>query len=133
MQEQKKRAIIASTELFKGLPDDQIRIISNLTVEKKFSRGETIFFEGDEAKGFYIVGDGQVKIFKMNALGKEHILHIFGPGEPLVKYLSFTPSPFLQVQRPSQKAVLSIFSAVILSISSRHTHLCRLICWRYYQ
>ncbi|MEE4164935.1 MAG: Crp/Fnr family transcriptional regulator, partial [Desulfocapsaceae bacterium] len=94
MREQKKRAIITSTDLFKGLPDDQIDIISSLTVEKIFNRGETIFFEGDEARGFYIVGDGQVKVFKMNPLGKEHILHIFGAGEPIGEVPVFHSQPF---------------------------------------
>ncbi len=94
MSEQKKRVIIGSTELFKGLPDDQIEIISSLSLEKKFSRGETIFFEGDEAKGFYIIGDGQVKVFKMNPLGKEHILHIFGAGEPIGEVPVFHGQPF---------------------------------------
>ena len=94
MGEQKKRVIIGSTELFKGLPDDQIEIISNLCVEKTFSRGEAIFFEGDEAEGFYIIGDGQVKVFKMNPLGKEHILHIFGTGEPIGEVPVFHGEPF---------------------------------------
>ncbi len=94
MSKQKKRVIIGSTDLFKGLPDEQIEIIANLSVEKKFSKGETIFFEGDEATGFYIIGDGQVKVFKMNPLGKEHILHIFGAGEPIGEVPVFHAQPF---------------------------------------
>ena len=70
------------------------RLSANLSVEKKFSRGETIFFEGDEATGFYIIGDGQVKVFKMNPLGKEHILHIFGAGEPIGEVPVFHGQPF---------------------------------------
>ena len=52
MREQKKREIIESTNLFKGLPQEQIDIILDMTIEKQFVRGETIFFEGDEAEGF---------------------------------------------------------------------------------
>ena len=94
MREQKKREIIESTNLFKGLPKEQIDIILGMTVEKNFGRGETIFFEGDEAKGFYIVTGGQVKVFKMNPLGKEHILHIFGAGEPIGEVPVFHNQPF---------------------------------------
>lgn len=94
MREQKKREIIESTNLFKGLPQEQIDIILDMTIEKQFVRGETIFFEGDEAKGFYIVTVGQVKVFKMNALGKEHILHIFGAGEPIGEVPVFHNQPF---------------------------------------
>lgn len=94
MREQKKREIIRSTNLFQGLPEEQINIILNMALEKYFARGETIFFEGDEAKGFYIVGSGQVKVFKMSPLGKEHILHIFGPGEPIGEVPVFHSNPF---------------------------------------
>lgn len=94
MREQKKREIIESTNLFKGLPQEQIDVILDMTIEKQFVRGETIFFEGDEAKGFYIVTVGQVKVFKMNALGKEHILHIFGAGEPIGEVPVFHNQPF---------------------------------------
>ena len=94
MREQKKREIIESTNLFKGLPQEQIDIILGMTIEKNFARGETIFFEGDEAKGFYIVSGGQVKVFKMNPLGKEHILHIFGAGEPIGEVPVFHSQPF---------------------------------------
>lgn len=94
MREQKKREIIRSTNLFQGLPEEQINILLNMALEKYFARGETIFFEGDEAKGFYIVGTGQVKVFKMSPLGKEHILHIFGPGEPIGEVPVFHSNPF---------------------------------------
>jgi CRP-like cAMP-binding protein len=94
MREQKKREIIESTNLFKGLPQEQIDIILDMTIEKQFVRGETIFFEGDEAEGFYIVTGGQVKVFKMNPLGKEHILHIFGAGEPIGEVPVFHNQPF---------------------------------------
>ena len=94
MREQKKREIIESTNLFKGLPQEQIDIILDMTIEKQFVRGETIFFEGDEAEGFYIVTGGQVKVFKMNPLGKEHILHIFGAGEPIGEVPVFRNQPF---------------------------------------
>ncbi len=43
MREQKKREIIESSNLFKGLPQEQIDIIFRMTTEKNFARGETIF------------------------------------------------------------------------------------------
>lgn len=39
-----------------------------------------IFQEGDRATGFYIVGKGKIKVFKLSFEGKEQILHIYGPG-----------------------------------------------------
>jgi CRP/FNR family transcriptional regulator len=74
--------ILARTFLFRGLPWDQLEKIAQIAIEKTFNKGESIFSEGDEGHGFYVVAEGLVKIFKTSTEGKEHILHIFGSGEP---------------------------------------------------
>ena len=53
-----------------------------IAVEKAFSKGQTIFSEGEEGTGFYVMIKGRVKIYKLSPEGKEQILHIFGMGEP---------------------------------------------------
>ncbi len=74
--------LLQDVMLFKGLPADQLQSLAGIVVEKRFSRGQMIFLEGDPGSGFYVVATGKVKIFKASADGKEHILHIFGPGQP---------------------------------------------------
>lgn len=90
----KKEEIIRTTSLFEGLTESEIKAVSELIFEKRFGKGETIFFEGDEADGFHLVSSGQIKVFKMNPMGKEHILHIFGPGEPVGEVPVFSRQPF---------------------------------------
>lgn len=46
----------------------------------KFKKGETIFRQGEECPGVYVVGKGMVRVFKTGPGGKEHVLHIVGPG-----------------------------------------------------
>jgi len=89
-----RKQIIESSVLFGGLPQRQLEDISNIAVEKSFQRGESIFFEGDKGLGFYMVGEGRVKIFKVSPAGKEHILHIFGEGEPFGEVPVFYGQPF---------------------------------------
>ena len=72
---------LAATPLFKGLSETQLNEVGAITIGRNYKRGESIFMEGDEADGFYIVARGQVKIFKTSLEGKEHILHIYGPGD----------------------------------------------------
>ncbi|BBO71581.1 transcriptional regulator [Desulfosarcina alkanivorans] len=85
---------LADTPLFKGLSEQQLDEISVITVDRRYKRGEAIFMEGDEADGFYIVADGQVKIFKTSMEGKEQILHIYGPGNPFGEVPVFSGSRF---------------------------------------
>lgn len=85
---------IASSRLFQGLPQEQLAEIEKIAVEKKFGRGETVFFEGDAGNGFYIVKSGKVKIFKVSLHGKEQILGIFNEGEPFGEVPVFHGQPF---------------------------------------
>lgn len=85
---------LASSVLFSGLSEQELDTIAGITVVKKISRGESVFFEGDEANGFYMVIEGRVKIYKMSLEGKEQILHIFGPGEPIGEVPVFHGQPF---------------------------------------
>ena len=80
--------------LFSGLAEEQVDKVVDIAVSKTFKRGESIFFEGDEANGFYMVTEGRVKIYKMSFEGKEQILHIFGPGEPFGEVPVFHDQPF---------------------------------------
>lgn len=81
---------IASIPLFEGLSKDQQEHLAMIVADQVFKRGQSIFSEGDDATGFYVVITGRVKIFKLSFEGKEQILHIFGPGEPFGEVPVFT-------------------------------------------
>jgi CRP/FNR family transcriptional regulator len=85
---------IAAIPLFDGLTADQHRQLSSIVVERTYRRGQTIFSEGDEGDGFYVVSSGRVKIFKLSHEGKEQILHIFGAGEPFGEVPVFSGEHF---------------------------------------
>jgi len=74
--------ILASVPVFRGLPVEQLEGLTAISVNETVRRGESIFTEGDEGDGFYVLIAGRVKIFKISPEGKEQILHIFEPGEP---------------------------------------------------
>ena len=86
--------IVTTTPLFNGLPEDQIVAIQAIAVKKQYKKGEIIFSEGDEGKGFYVIAEGRVKIFKVSTEGKEQILHIFGSGQPFGEVPVFTGQRF---------------------------------------
>lgn len=66
---------------FKGLPEDLLKLIAEIAVVKTYDKGEEIFGEGDRAFGFYLILEGNVKIYKLSSKGKEVIVHLFGPGD----------------------------------------------------
>lgn len=103
------RQVIAKSELFGGMPAEHLDEIEKIAVSKQYSRGETIFFEGDPGTGFYMVATGRVKIFKTSLSGKEQILHIFGPGEPFGEVPVFHDQPFPANATALEKTTLIFF------------------------
>lgn len=88
------RETLSATPLFKGLSQKELDEIGTIVKKRMYKRGESIFMEGDVADGFYIVAEGQVKIFKTSFEGKEQILHIYGPGNPFGEVPVFSGSRF---------------------------------------
>lgn len=86
--------IISGSLLFKGLPENQLKEIEQIAINKRFNKSEVIFSEGDDGIGFFLVASGLIKIFKVSSEGKEQILHIFGPGEPFGEVPVFSGQQF---------------------------------------
>jgi CRP/FNR family transcriptional regulator len=100
----RKLDIIAQIPIFNGLPDDQLAAIVQIAAEKKINKGEILFSEGDEGKGFYVVAEGRLKVFKVSPEGKEQILHILGPGQPFGEVSVFAGQRFPANAQALEKA-----------------------------
>jgi CRP/FNR family transcriptional regulator len=74
-------AALRSCKLFTGLPTQDLERIAAVTVVKSLAKGEYLFHEGSPAVGFYIVQRGSVNVHRVNAAGKEQIIHIFRNGD----------------------------------------------------
>ena len=76
-----KQALIVATlrrcSLFAELPPVILEQIAEFTVLKPLHRGEDLFFEGTPVHGFFIVRRGAVKLYRINLLGKEQVIHVF--------------------------------------------------------
>ena len=86
--------VISAIPIFNGLPDDQITAIKKIAVEKKVTKGEILFSEGDAGKGFFVIAEGRLKVFKISPEGKEQILHILGSGQPFGEVSVFAGQRF---------------------------------------
>lgn len=104
---------ICSTRLFDGLPEELIgQIIGNRSVQI-FTKGQLIFQQGDQAKHFYVVLSGWVKLFRQLPSGDEAILHIFTAGETFAEVVMFGNQEY-----PASAEVVA--DAKLLAISCEH-------------
>jgi cAMP-binding proteins - catabolite gene activator and regulatory subunit of cAMP-dependent protein kinases len=80
-----RQAIIENTlrscQLFMGLPAADIVAIASFIVSKHLDKGEYLFREGDRSEGFYVVQKGAINVHRVNAAGKEQVIHLFQPIE----------------------------------------------------
>ena len=100
---------LTHTPLFGGLSEEQLGQIGKIAIHKQFKRGEAVFWDGDPGIGFYVVLDGRVKIFKTSAEGKEQILHIYGPGNPIGEVPVFSGNRFPANAQAIEKSLLLFF------------------------
>jgi CRP/FNR family transcriptional regulator len=115
---------IGAIPLFNGLAEEQLQELATIVVEREFRRGQTIFLEGEEGNGFYVVNTGKVKIFKLSPDGKEQIIHIFGSGEPFAEVPVFAGQRFPASAETLEDSRLFFFPrAGFLELIRRHPSL----------
>lgn len=72
---------LRACRLFAGLPPEDVRGVSELCVLKRLAKNEHLFRQGDPSHGFYVVQQGSVSVHRVSATGKEHVIHVFRPGD----------------------------------------------------
>lgn len=66
--------------LFENLSEKELNRIKVLLKEISFRKGDSIFREGEDTKGIFLIRYGRVEIFKMTVDGWKQTLSILGPG-----------------------------------------------------
>lgn len=80
-----RRAALVNTlrgcRLFSGLPVGDLTNIAEITATRALAKGDYLFHEGQTSEGFYIVQRGAINVHRVNAAGKEQVIHVFRSGE----------------------------------------------------
>lgn len=98
-------SILRSCQLFIGVPVADLEQIAAVTVLKSLEKDEYLFHEGDPAIGFYIVQRGAVNVHRVNAVGKEQIIHVFRTGDSFAEVALASPTGYpadARVLEPTQ-------------------------------
>ncbi|MEO6063666.1 MAG: Crp/Fnr family transcriptional regulator [Thermoflexales bacterium] len=78
-----------------ALPEEWVHLLVEATTVGRFSAGQIIQIEGDNAEAMYVMLRGRVKIFRMSKGGREQVIHVAGPGDHinLVPIIDGGPCP----------------------------------------
>ena len=90
MEGSRELALLERNLLFRGLSLEALREIRSIALPRLFEKGEIIFSQGAEARGSFLLLEGQVKVYRLSSQGRQQILQIFGPGEAFAEAALFS-------------------------------------------
>ncbi len=96
---------IRESNFFCDLRDSNLKIFESLKITNAYPKGSTLFMQGQQSNGVYILCQGRVKLSTGSKDGKVIILHIAEPGEILGLSSTITQSTHIataEVLEPCQ-------------------------------
>ncbi|MEP6695825.1 MAG: Crp/Fnr family transcriptional regulator [Pseudonocardiales bacterium] len=86
-------AVLARAGIFQGVDADAAGALMATMEYADFSRGDTVFTEGEQGDSLYIVVAGKVKMGRHAPDGRENMLAIMGPSDMFGELSIFDPGP----------------------------------------
>lgn len=94
---------------FRHLPAERLASLAAAGQRSHYAAGEVLFVEGEPSAGMWVIESGRVKVYKMHLEGREHILHLLGPGDSFNDVCAFDGGP-----NPASAAALTDLVAWVL-------------------
>lgn len=115
---------LRSCQLFAGLAVTDLQQIAEFTQLKTLEAGDYLFREHDASRGFYIVQSGAINVHRVNATGKEQVIHVFRGGESFAEATLATDAGYPADARAVENSnVLLVQKAGFLGLLRRHPEL----------
>lgn len=111
-------------QLFAGMSSTELNAIAEITTTKAVAKGGYLFHEGDPSFGFYIVQTGAINVHRVNAVGKEQVIHVFRAGESFAEGTLGTEKGYPADARAVEASqVMLVQKAGVLALLRRHPEL----------
>ncbi|HMJ91123.1 MAG TPA: Crp/Fnr family transcriptional regulator [Candidatus Acidoferrum sp.] len=111
-------------QLFAGMSSMELNPIAEITSIKTVAKGGYLFHEGDPSFGFYIVQTGAINLHRVNAIGKEQVIHVFRAGESFAEGTLGTDKGYPADARAVEASqVLLVQKTGVLALLRRHPEL----------
>lgn len=85
---------LRAVALYRGVSEEDRLRLAEVALVRTWEKGDAIFNEGDASEFLLTILTGRVKVVKLLPSGKEVILEIFGPGDPLGTVVSYEGRPY---------------------------------------
>ncbi len=85
------------TYLFSALDDAQLQVMKDAMQVIKIEEGRALFEHGQPAERFFLVLEGQIKLYRLSEEGDEKVIEIVRPGETFAEAVTFMSGKFYPV------------------------------------
>ena len=117
---------LAKLPIYQGLSPRDLEVLASVTRRREYTRGGTIFREGDPSDRLLVVLDGLVKITKTTPSGRDVILHVLAPGDPIGAVAAYDEVPYPgSAAAIDDVACAQIRTAELFQLLERHPSLVR--------
>jgi len=117
--------ILKKIEFFSLLSPKEMELINNSCKIITLNKNNILFYEGEIAKSFYILVQGNLKLYKTTAMGNEIIIHNFTQPTMLAEMATFQNSAFpataISVSKITKVAILE--KEVFISLLQKNGNL----------
>ncbi|HEU0298120.1 MAG TPA: Crp/Fnr family transcriptional regulator [Longimicrobium sp.] len=86
-------AILLRVPLFQHLNAGAVRELAARSTIREFEAGEVLWHAGMEPRGFFVVIEGVVRVVRV-VHGRQHVVHVEGPGGTLGEVALFEGQPY---------------------------------------
>ncbi len=107
------RDLFRQTELFRGMSEDALVRLATKGKQRRFGQGDTLFVEGTKGSEFFLLMEGDVRLYKTSPEGHEIVLRIIRPGEIFAEVVIFEDTAY-----PASAAALSAGSVFAIGRAS---------------
>ena len=108
-------ALARRSLLLASAPDSVARFVLETARVRGFSRGETIFLQGERASAIYIVAEGWVKLYRIAPSGAEAVVSVFTRGASFGEAVAFRHDTYpVAAEAVTDCALVRIEADVIL-------------------
>jgi len=111
-------------QLFAGLPEADLATIASFSHALTVAKDDYLFHEGEPSRGLYTVQAGAINVHRVNAAGKEQVIHVFRAGESFAEAALASPTGYPADARAVEPStVLLIPKGPILDLIGRRPDL----------
>ena len=114
MRDSLKSKILHNTALFKDLSPAKLLELARLARVLTLKKDEVLFLLGEPALRLFVIASGAVRAFRVNASGREQVIHVEKAGATLAEVAIFDDGPYPATAAAEEETVLLCLDRALL-------------------